>query len=70
MERKIIGYLEATVRIPLYEGDEFDSKGPGAWWEYQQPGITSAGTLGVCARSVTEVSRRLLDADGKGDQDR
>ena len=65
MKRKPIGYLEATVTIPLYEGDTVGQEGPGAWWEYGEPCVTANGALGECKRQVTETSRRLLDAEGK-----
>jgi hypothetical protein len=61
--RKPIAYLEAVVRIPLYEGDKFSERGPGDWWRYEEPQATSAG-VATCIRPVTEVSRRMLDGDG------
>ena len=60
-ERKVVGYLEAVVRVPLYEGEQFGPGGPGVWWEYCQPGVTSEGEVGLFNFPLIEVSRRLLD---------
>ena len=68
-ERTPIGFLEATVRIPIFEGDHYEGNGPGDWWEYAQPGVAKGGVLGTCRRKVTEVSRRLILADGKTEGD-
>ena len=47
-QREPIGYLEATVQFPLYEGDSLNS----SWnnFIYEEPGITDEGELGVCRR--------------------
>lgn len=63
-ERKPVAYLEAVVRIPLYDGDEYGPNGPGDWWEYAQPGFGGPTGIGLCRRKVTEISRRIVPADG------
>lgn len=53
MNRKQIGYVEATVRLPIYEGDK--TSGDFPWFEYVEPGITKDGDLGVCRRECVTV---------------
>lgn len=60
--RKPIGYVEAVVRLPLYEGDgEGDRLEDGSydWFEYRQPGIKN-GRVGECRRPVTLVSHKVV----------
>lgn len=58
--RKPIGYAYAEVRIPIYEGDNEDSRSGrlGDWFVFEEPGVTSNGLLGVCRREAKIVSQR------------
>jgi len=56
--RDPIGYVEAIVRFPLYDGDKTD--GSWTWFEYAEPGITTKGGLGVCTRQCTTVRAEVV----------
>jgi hypothetical protein len=52
-DRIPVGYVTATVQIPLYEGDRISADfGLWDWFEFKQPGITEGGEIGVCIRPV------------------
>lgn len=55
-----IGYVEATVRIPVYAGDDLD--GSWDWFEYAQPGLTPGGEVGVCKRPVQLIDAKVVKA--------
>lgn len=62
--RQPIGYVTATVKFPLYEGDKIAPLNPGdkftsadfPWFEFREPGITPEGVLGVCTRKCETLS--------------
>lgn len=65
MKQPIVGYLEATVRIPILEGDRCDPvRGPGDGWEWFEGGVHRGNFIAI-KRHVTEVSRRIIGRDGK-----
>ena len=56
--RKQVGYLVATVKFPLYEGDKIDRD----YWpdfEYREPGIDERGNLGVCVRTCDTIEAKV-----------
>ena len=63
--RTPIGYVKATVSLPLYQGDKLD--GPWDWFEYAEPGITSHWTIGVCRRECKTLSAKVVLAELKED---
>lgn len=57
-KREPIGYVEATVRFKLYEGDKYeDSKFP--WFEYAEPGIYGS-ELACCRRECETVGFKVV----------
>lgn len=57
--QKQIGYVEAVVRVPLYEKDVFSEDSKFDWFQYAEPGIED-GRLGVCRRDCKTVSARVV----------
>jgi len=57
-DRKPIGFVEATVRFPLYEGDQYEGR-TFDFFEYREPGITSKGDIGTCVRKVEVVKSEV-----------
>lgn len=57
-ERTPIGFVEATVRFPLYEGDNTD-RNAWDWFEFREPGITSTGEIGVCVRKCEVIKAEV-----------
>ena len=60
--RKQVGYLVATVKFPLYEGDKIDRD----YWpdfEYREPGIRTnnngTASLGVCVRTCDTIEAKV-----------
>lgn len=56
-ERQPIGFVEATVRFPLYEGDRTD--GDWDWFEFREPGINKNGELGTCVRKCEVIKAEV-----------
>lgn len=56
--RQPIGYVEATVRFPIYEGDNLES----AWddFVYDEPGITTDGQLSTCTRQCQTLEAHVV----------
>ena len=58
-----IGYVEALVCFPLYDGDDIKSSNSFDWFEYHQPSVTNSGKLGECSRlvKVLKVEIKLVE---------
>ena len=56
MNRQPIGYVVATVRVPVYEGDRREV---GQWFEYSEPGATATGQLGTIRRECQLIDQNF-----------
>ena len=52
-----IGYVIATVRVPVHEGDR---QAVGEWFEYVEPGVSSDGQLGVIRRECRLLGQKYI----------
>jgi hypothetical protein len=66
-KRVPIGFVEATVRFPLYEGDKTTTPGGYSmtwdWFEYNEPGITETGEIGTCRRKCEVLKAEVKRAE-------
>ena len=60
--RTPIGYVQATVQVPLYEGDNLEGSSDFDWFIYEEPGITPDGQLGVVRRKCNVVTTEVVYA--------
>lgn len=58
----LIGYVEATVRFPLYEGDDLLSD-EFPWFVYDAPGIAPDGYFATCRRECQTVSAKVVKVE-------
>lgn len=57
--RKPIGYVVATVKFPVYEGDDIGEGRTFDWFEYREPSITANGDIGTCVRKCKVNSAKV-----------
>lgn len=59
-QREPIGYVIATVRMPLYEGDQYDRES-WDWFIFEEPAIdyTAAGGIGVARRDCQTIESHV-----------
>ncbi len=60
--RKPIGYVIATVKMPLYQGDRIEERERAEewpWFEYREPGINDKGGLAVCRRECETLKVKI-----------
>jgi hypothetical protein len=53
-----IGYVIATVKLPLHEGDNYDRDGFWPWFMWEEPAIVD-GQMGVSRRECETVEARV-----------